>query len=109
MIVRSWHGIIPIEKAGSFRDHLLKTGVADAKATVGNLGVYIYNQSQENYEHFFMVSYWNNMESLKHFAGKNPQMAVCYDEDLEYGLISDPIALHHEILMLPSDFSFNKV
>jgi len=101
MVVRSWHGIVPIEKAESFRNHLLKTGVSDAKKTTGNLGVYIYSQSQDNFEHFFMVSYWDNMESIERFAGKTPQKAVCYDEDNIYDLISDPIVLHHEVMDIP--------
>jgi hypothetical protein len=37
MILRSWHGIVPIEKAESFKRHLLATGVADVKAISGNL------------------------------------------------------------------------
>ncbi len=104
MIVRSWHGIVPIIMAESFRNHLNSTGVTEAKKTPGNLGVNIYSQSQNEYEHFFMVSYWDNMESIKGFAGSNPHIAVCYPEDSTYGLISDPIVLHHEISKIPSSF-----
>jgi heme-degrading monooxygenase HmoA len=104
MIVRSWHGIVPIEKAESFRSYLLSTGVAEAEATSGNLGAYIYSQPQNSYEHFFMVSYWDNMESIKGFAGLNPHVAVCYPEDHKYGLISDPIVIHHEVLKIPPGF-----
>jgi heme-degrading monooxygenase HmoA len=104
MILRSWHGIVPKEKAESFKNYLLNTGVAEIKVTPGNLGVYIHNQSQNNFEHFFMVSYWDNMESIRKFAGKNPHVAVCYAEDNKYELISDPIALHHEIKVIPSNF-----
>ena len=108
MIVRSWHRIVPIEKAESFRNYLLETGIANAKTTSGNLGAYIYNQSQDNYEHFFLVSYWDCMESIKCFAGQNPQIAVCYPEDYKYELISDPIVLHHEITKLPPNFPINE-
>lgn len=104
MIIRSWHGIVPIEKAEIFRTYLLSTGVAEAKATSGNLGAYIYSQSQNSFEHFFMVSYWDNMESIKGFAGQNPYIAVCYPEDYKFELISDPIVLHHEVIKIPSGF-----
>lgn len=104
MIVRSWHGIVPAEKAEGFREYLLITGVAEAKTTIGNLGAYIHNQRQGEFEHFFMVSYWESMKAIKAFAGKEPHIAVTYPEDDQYELISDPIVLHHEIKEVPLGF-----
>lgn len=104
MIVRSWHGIVPIDKAEGFSEYILITGIAEAKATVGNLGAYIHHQIQDKFEHFFMVSYWDSMESIKAFAGNTPHIAVTYPEDDKYELISDPIVLHHEIKEVPLEF-----
>lgn len=104
MIVRSWHGIVPAEKGEAFREHLLKTGVAEVKLIPGNLGADIYNHLQAGWEHFFMVSYWESFEAVKAFAGLDPQIAVCYPEDDRFGLISDPIVLHHEIEKIPVRF-----
>jgi heme-degrading monooxygenase HmoA len=104
MIVRSWHGIVPIDKAGAFRLYLLQTGVTEAKSTPGNLGAFIYSQPQGGWEHFFMVSYWIDMEAVCAFAGLMPHIAVTYPDDAKYGLISDPIALHHEVKSVPEDF-----
>lgn len=104
MIVRSWHGIVPIEKTEGFRDYILITGVAEAKATSGNIGAYIYSQPQGRFEHFFMVSYWESIESIRAFAGSDIHIAVTYPEDDKYGLISDPIVLHHEVKEMPSGF-----
>lgn len=108
MIARSWHGIVPIEKAEAFLSHLMKTGVAEAKDTPGNRGVFIHRQSQDRFEHFFMISYWDNMESIIKFAGPHPNVAVTYLEDELYGLISDPIVLHHEIEAVPEEYHFIK-
>lgn len=107
MIVRTWHGIVPLEKAEAFRDHLQNTGVAEAKAIKGNKGAYIYSQSQGNFEHFFMVSYWEDIKSVHSFAGSKPQIAVTYPDDVKYSLISDPIVLHHEVQKIPSEFPLN--
>jgi heme-degrading monooxygenase HmoA len=84
MIVRTWHGIVPLEKAEGFRKHLQNTGVAEAKSIKGNKGAYIYSQSQGDFEHFFMVSYWENIESIHSFAGLKPHIAVTYPEDDQY-------------------------
>jgi len=104
MIVRTWHGIVPVEKADAFQSYLLNTGVAEAKSIPGNLAAYIYSQSQEVFEHFYMVSYWEDMEAIIAFAGHNPHIAVTYPEDTNFGLVSDPIVLHHEVHVVPTDF-----
>ena len=104
MISRSWHGIVPFDKADGFHEYLLKTGIAEARATPGNLAAYMYQVSQDMYVHFFMVSYWKDMEAVKAFAGDLPHISVTYPEDYQYELISDPIVLHHEIKSLPTGF-----
>lgn len=104
MIVRSWHGIVPSHKAEAFRKYLLVTGGKEAKAIPGNLAVYIHSQSQDDFEHFFMVSYWDNYEAIKNFAGSSPHIAVTYPDDIKFGLISDPIVLHYEVETVPDKF-----
>lgn len=104
MIVRSWHGIVPVEKAAGFREYLNLTGIAETKVLAGNLGAYMYSQTQDAYEHFFMVSYWTDYDAIRAFAGPKPQIAVTYPEDSKYSLISDPIVLHHEISNVPKEF-----
>lgn len=46
----------------------------------------------------------NSVEaSSSTFAGLSPHLAVPYPEDRAYGLISDPIALHHEVSSWSAD------
>jgi heme-degrading monooxygenase HmoA len=104
MIVRTWHGIVPLAKADGFQKYINQTGVAEAVALPGNLGVYLYTQTQNGYEHFFMVSYWESYEAIKAFAGTDYHIAVTYPEDGRYELISDPIVLHHEVTAMPAQF-----
>lgn len=106
MIARTWHGAVPIKEAEGFRCYLLNTGIKEAKGLSGNKGAYMYSQLQGEYEHFFMVSYWENIEAVCSFAGPNPHIAVTYPEDSKYGLISDPIVLHHVVENAPSEFQF---
>jgi hypothetical protein len=104
LIVRSWHGIVPQAKAGAYRVYLLQTRVVQIKAIPGNLGVYIYSQPQGNWEHFFMVYYWIDMQSVCAFAGYMPHLSVSYPEDSQFGLIPDPVALHYTVNKIPDDF-----
>jgi heme-degrading monooxygenase HmoA len=105
MIARSWHGVVPYEKAEAFHSYLLVTGAAEAKATPGCLGVHIQSVRQYGLTHFFMISFWESFEAVRAFAGPNPNIAVTYPEDLEYGLISDPVVLHHEIVRIPPELT----
>jgi hypothetical protein len=104
MIVRTWHGIVPVDKAGAYRVYLLQTRVTEIKAIPGNLGTYIYSQQQGNWEHFFMVSYWIDMEAVCSFAGLMPHLSMNYPDDSKYGLISDPVTIHHTVNKVPDDF-----
>lgn len=38
MIVRTWHGCVPVKYAEGFAIHLQKTGVEHSDSTPGNLG-----------------------------------------------------------------------
>ncbi len=107
MIVRSWHGAVPSEHGEAFAKYLNQTGVTEAKTTPGNLGVCVYRRAQDGYEHFFMVSYWINFEAISAFAGSKPDLAVTYPDDTQFGLISDPIVLHHDVERV-SNFPFTQ-
>jgi heme-degrading monooxygenase HmoA len=107
MIVRTWHGIVPIAKAEGFKKYIDQTGVAEVISLPGNLGVCLHTQTQNEYEHFFMVSYWKGYEAIKAFAGPDYHIAVTYPEDDLYELISDPIVLHHKVKEISSQFPMN--
>lgn len=97
MILRSWHGAVPVEFGDSFERYLEATGVSEAKAVPGNLGVFHRRARQGRYEHFFLLTYWDRWESVQRFAGDEPWVAVNYPEDSEFDLISDPIVLHQQV------------
>jgi heme-degrading monooxygenase HmoA len=97
MILRSWHGAVPLDSGDAFEQYLRATGIAEAKALSGNLGVFHKRVAQGNLEHFFLLTYWDSWESIRQFAGERPYIAVTYPEDGRYGLISDPIVLHQEV------------
>ncbi|MBP2155372.1 hypothetical protein J2067_003064 [Erwinia rhapontici] len=46
MIVRTWHGCVPLKHAEGFSAHLQKTGVEHAKGTPGNKGAAVRRETQ---------------------------------------------------------------
>jgi len=71
MIVRTWHGCVPLKHAKGFAAHLNKTGVDHAKSVPGNLGAFVRREAQGDWEHFFLATYWEDLSAVKAFAGED--------------------------------------
>lgn len=97
MIVRTWHGCVPARHAEGFATHLQKTGVEHSAATPGNLGAYVRRETQGEWEHFFLATYWEDLEAIKAFAGDQYHIAVTYPDDEQYELLSDPYVFQHQV------------
>ncbi|CNH96622.1 Uncharacterised protein [Yersinia massiliensis] len=97
MIVRTWHGCVPEKYAEGFAKHLEKTGVVHSRSIQGNKGAFVRRESQDGWEHFFLATYWQNLEAVKAFAGENYHVAVTYPDDEVFELLSDPYVFQHEV------------
>lgn len=97
MIVRTWHGCVPVKHAETFAQHLQITGVEHAQRTPGNLGAHVKQVTQNEYAHFFLATYWESIAAVVMFAGEEYDVAVTYPEDDKFELLSDPFVFHHQI------------
>jgi len=97
MIVRTWHGCVPLRYAEGFAKHLEKTGVEHSKSVEGNRGALVRRETQGDWEHFFLATYWQDLNAVKEFAGENYNVAVTYPDDEEFELLSDPYVFQHEV------------
>lgn len=102
MIVRTWHGCVPVKHAEGFHAHLLVTGVQHARSIAGNLAAEFRQETQGEYEHFFLATYWESLDAVKAFAGDNYHVAVTYPDDEQFELISDPYVFQHEVSSIVS-------
>ncbi|MEJ5113219.1 hypothetical protein [Erwinia billingiae] len=97
MIVRTWHGCVPLKYAEGFAKDLNKTGVEHSQSVRGNRGALVRRETQGNWEHFFLTTYWQDLDAVKEFAGENYHVAVTYPDDEEFELLSDPYVFQHEV------------
>jgi len=97
MLVRTWHGCVPLQHAEGFARHLEVTGVEQAQRTPGNLGAAVRRETQGEWEHFFLATYWQDIAAVKAFAGEDYQVAVTYPDDEQFALLSDPYVFQHEV------------
>lgn len=98
MIARTWHGIVPAEKADAYYQYLLKTGLPDYQRTPGNQGVHVLRRTEGDVTHFLLVTFWSSVEAIRAFAGDDVERAHYYPEDAEYLLEMEATVTHYEVL-----------
>jgi heme-degrading monooxygenase HmoA len=100
MIARSWHGRVPEAKAEAYFDYLNRTGLRDYRATPGNLGVLVERWIERGEAHYLLTTFWESVEAIQRFAGKDYSLARYYPEDDDYLLEREPSVRHAEVLRI---------
>jgi len=99
MIARLWHGKVPTEKAASYHDFLIGSGLKDFAETKGNKGYLLLKKEDEgNLTHFYTLSLWEDLDSIKQFAGEDVLKARYYPEDADYLLEFETFVNHMDVL-----------
>jgi heme-degrading monooxygenase HmoA len=104
MIARTWHGITEVSKADEYLDYLNKTGVAQYRATQGNLGVYVLRRIEGNKVHFLLLTLWESKDAIKRFAGSNIEKAKYYPKDEQFLLELEPMVTHYDVVVTPQTY-----
>lgn len=103
MIARTWHGVVPIEKANAYNEYLHETGVPGIRSTPGNHGCYVLRRADGDRAHFLMISLWDSYDTIKAFAGEDIDRAHYYPEDADFLIELEPKVKHYEVLTSPGD------
>lgn len=101
MITRVWHGRTKTADAAVYRQYVIDTGIPDYLATPGNRGAQLWQQQEGDITHIWTVSWWNDYESIKAFAGDDVNKAHYYEEDKKYLLEFEPQVMHCETYDFP--------
>lgn len=99
MIARSWHGRVRAAQADDYFAYLQRTGLADYRATPGNLGVLVQRWTEGDVSHYLLTTLWDSFEAIKRFAGEDYTVARYYPEDDAFLLEREPHVTHTTVLM----------
>ena len=80
-IVRLWHGKVAIEKADEYERFLIAKAAPDYSSANGLLKMYFLRRNENAIAHFLLITIWDSLESIKKFAGAEPELAKYYPED----------------------------
>ncbi len=98
MIVRMWHGRVTTTKAEAYREFLNQHAIPDYRLVQGNLSAYVLERTEGEVTHFITLTYWEDLEAVKRFAGENPEAARYYPEDKDFLLEFEPTVVHYEVV-----------
>lgn len=96
MITRIWHGKTKKEFADEYLQYLQETGLQDYRSIPGNISAKILRRIEDNICHFWTISEWEDIESIKEFCGENYEQAKYYPDDKKYLIQFEPTVMHCE-------------
>ena len=98
MIARMWHGRVPASKAGAYRQFLNGRAIPDYRSVPGNISVQVLERQEGDITHFITLTFWDNLESIRAFAGDDLEKAKYYPEDADFLLEYEPRVVHYEVV-----------
>lgn len=98
MIVRMWHGRVPVAKAAAYRAFLNERAIPDYRKVRGNISVHILERAEGDVAHFITLTFWTSMDAIRTFAGTDVEAAKYYPEDGDFLLEMEPRVTHYEVV-----------
>jgi len=99
VIARIWHGRTRSSKADEYYEYLNEAGVKKIQTTEGNLGVQVLRRTTRGVTEFTVISYWESIEAIQRFAGKNYEKTHNLPKDHLYLLELEPRVKHFEVVL----------
>lgn len=94
MIARIWKGLTKQEHFEEYTQFMIDRAIPDYKSTDGFVKLTFLRRRDEDFAYFELITFWQNMEVIKNFAGEDHQRAKYYPEDKKY-LIDFPEEVRH--------------
>jgi len=95
MILRKWSGRIRATDREEYVAYILETGASDYSKTPGNHGFQLLTRDLgDGTTEVSTMSWWDSMDSIRGFAGEEPERARYYPEDDRF-LLDRPEHVEH--------------
>ena len=97
MIVRMWHGRVDSSKSDEYAEFMKQRAAPDYRSVDGLQKLLFLRKNEKDVAHFLLVTYWDSMESVKKFAGEQPEKAKYYPEDDQFLLEKEDLSALYEV------------
>jgi heme-degrading monooxygenase HmoA len=93
-----WHGRVPTNKAQAYRAFVNNRAIPDYRSVPGNISVHILERKEGEITHFITMTFWENLDAIRGFAGDDIERAKYYPEDQDFLIEFEPNVVHYEVV-----------
>jgi len=97
MIARLWRGTATTAKADAYNRHFTTAVAPHLKDIDGHLGAYLLRREAGGQVEFLAVTLWDSIETIKKFAGPDPEVAIVEPEGRAALSAFDDFARHYDV------------
>ncbi|MEO0468650.1 MAG: antibiotic biosynthesis monooxygenase [Bacteroidota bacterium] len=97
MIARIWQGSVKAADFEAYTEFMKSRAIPDYQSTPGFVRLQFLRRMDGDTGHFTLITYWENLAVIKHFAGEDYEKAKYYPEDQQYLLHFAEKVVHHEL------------
>jgi heme-degrading monooxygenase HmoA len=97
MIARTWRGQAATTNADRYCRHFAERVAPRLKTIAGHEGAYLLRRDAGGQAEFLAVTLWDSMDTVKKFAGSNPEVAVVEPEARAALSQFDNFVRHYEV------------
>jgi hypothetical protein len=89
--------MVPVSKGEEYRDLMRRIALPEYLATRGNRGAWCLYRMEADVTHIEMLTFWEDTDAIKRFAGDDYSMAKYYDFDCDYLIEMEARVRHYEM------------
>ena len=97
MIARIWHGKTHVKHYEEYTEFMKSVAIPDYKKTKGFVKLIFLRRIEQDVAHFDLITFWEDIEVIKNFAGEEYETAKYYPKDKEYLLEFEKKVKHFEV------------
>jgi len=99
LIARLWHGMTRLSDADEYAEFMKVRAAPDYGSVDGLERLYFLRRDESDVAHFLLVTIWDSMDSVKQFAGDEPEKAKYYSEDDDFLLEKEVTSALYEVFL----------
>jgi heme-degrading monooxygenase HmoA len=96
MITRNWTGVVKPERTNDYIAHLQNDTFKQLQSIKGFVNASILQRVVTDGIEFLVITYWENMDAIREFAGASADIAVVPAIAQEMMVRYDPVVRHFE-------------
>lgn len=97
MVARIWHGKTKADDYEAYTGFLRSVAIPDYEETEGFVKLTFLRRLEGQVAHFDLITFWQDLEAIKNFAGADYEIAKYYPEDEGFLLEFEEKVTHHDV------------